>query len=113
MNYVVTFKAVVKLSQYYKALSSSKINSSVINNQMVVKLRITGEDRVGMLADLTNSIGQVNIQRVSLYKTNDMKFEGIFSVNIINDDMINELIVRLFSVRGLLSADIIENDTSD
>jgi RelA/SpoT family (p)ppGpp synthetase len=113
MNYVVTFKAVVKLSQYYKALSSSKINSSVINNHMVVQLRITGEDRVGMLADLTNSIGQVNIQRVSLYKTNDMKFEGIFSINIINDDMINELIVRLFSVRGLLSADIIENDTSD
>ena len=110
-NYVITFKAVVKLSKYFMEIKQKSNDDLPVAQLREVKFRITGDDRLGMLGDITNSIGQINILRVNLYKTNDSKFEGIFTLNLPNDEMLNELFIRLFSVKGLTSVDMIDTES--
>lgn len=108
-NYVITFKAVVKLYDYFKNHISDK-TSDKQNNSNSVKFRVIGDDRSGMLHDITNAIGQINILRTNLYKTTDSLFEGIFTLSLPNEDTVNELFARLFSVDGMRSVEIIESN---
>ena len=71
-----------------------------------------GTNRTGMLNEITSAIGQINILRVYLYQTTENLFEGMFNINIANDDMINELFVRLLDVEGLQSIEILDDEDS-
>jgi len=110
INYAITFKAVVKLYKYFKNKENTKTNPIVGNQIKEVKYRVIGDDRTGMLNDITNAIGQINIMRINLYKTSDLMFEGVFMLNLPNEDVENELFSRLLSVPGLKSVEIIQDE---
>ncbi len=109
-NYVITFKAVVKLHKYFK--STEKKEEKIEEKPKIheVKFRILGDDRLGMLSEITSAIGQINILRINLYKTAENLFEGIFTVNLPNEDIINELFVRLLSVNGMHSVEVLDEE---
>jgi RelA/SpoT family (p)ppGpp synthetase len=109
-NYVVTFKAVVKLHKYFKNIGMQKETVEEPPQINEVKFRILGDDRLGMLGEITSAIGQINILRINLYKTAENLFEGIFTVNLPNEEIINELFVRLLSIKGMNSVEILEED---
>ena len=110
INYAITFKAVVKLYQYFKK-NDLNVEKVVKNPQIkAVRYRVIGDDRTGMLNDITNAIGQLNILRINLYKTSDLMFEGIFMLNLPNEEIENELFTRLLSVQGLKSVEIMQDD---
>lgn len=108
-KHVITFKAVVKLYNYFKNKKHNpQPDNPTISN--TVKFRIIGDDKLGILHDITNAIGQINILRTNLDKTTDLLFEGIFTLSLPSEAHINELFSRLFSVDGMRSVEIIEPD---
>ena len=110
INYVVTFKAVVKLHKYLKNLNNEQAGESSVLLNHEVRFRVLGDDRLGMLSEITSAIGQINILRINLYKTADNLFEGIFTVNLPNEEVVNELFVRLLSIKGMKSVEVIDEE---
>jgi GTP pyrophosphokinase len=110
INYVVTFKAVVKLHKYLKNLNKEQAGESSVLLNHEVRFRVLGDDRLGMLSEITSAIGQINILRINLYKTADNLFEGIFTVNLPNEEVVNELFVRLLSIKGMKSVEVIDEE---
>jgi guanosine-3',5'-bis(diphosphate) 3'-pyrophosphohydrolase len=109
-EFVVTFQAVVKLYDYFKTNSRVIGEKKFIREHKEVRFRIIGDDRPGMLNDITMAIGQINIQRINLFKTADASFEGVFTLNIIDEDMQNGLFSRLLSTKGLKAVEKIDEE---
>ncbi len=110
INYVLTFKAVVKLHKYFKNIKKEQEKETIEQLTHEVRFRVLGDDRLGMLSEITSAIGQINILRINLYKTADNLFEGIFTVNLQNEEVVNELFVRLLSIKGMKSVEVIDDE---
>jgi (p)ppGpp synthase/HD superfamily hydrolase len=104
---VVTIKALTGLYKYYQS-KQIVIPEIKIEFPKDVKFRITGDDRTGILIDITNAIGQLNIQRINLSSTNAL-FEGAFTVAIPEKSFINTLYVKLLGIKGLKGVEILED----
>ncbi len=111
-NYVITFRAVVKLYYFFKNNQNDNQVPDKTPAINAVKFKIMGTNRTGLLNEISSAIGQINILRVYLYQTTENLFEGMFNINISNDEMINELFVRLLDVEGLQSIEIFEGEDS-
>ncbi|PID59826.1 MAG: RelA/SpoT family protein [Ignavibacteriae bacterium] len=76
-------------------------------------LVIKGEDRQGILKDLSNSIAgfnNTNIKSVTM-NTNDSMFEGFFTVYIQNVISLNQLIERLKKNKGIYSVERLDSSS--
>ena len=109
-DFVVSIKAVIKLYEYFKNLPPEKQISQNLKKSLDVKFRIIGEDRAGMLNEITKAIGQINIQRINLFKTSDAQFEGVFTLSMVDEELINTVFTRLFSIKGLRAVERIEEE---
>lgn len=108
-DYVVTNKAIVGLFNYF--LDNGKTKVQVIKkpeNTKEIKIKITCEDRPGLLHDITGSIGEINIKRISI-STTDSVFEGIFSMNDIDEQMLNQIFNSIALIRGIKGFEKIED----
>ncbi len=97
---VVTHRAIIALYKYFNQNSNHKRSDPRKSTKKYVKIRITGEDRTGMLHDITKEIGQVNILRINIYTSNSV-FEGAFTLNVKDPIYLNNLFSRLLALKGL------------
>ena len=101
-NWVITHKAIVKLYDYFKAEEEhTTVETEAEIEPQIIKFRIVGQDRSGMLKEITEAIGQINIMRINLSLNNNALFEGAFTL-IIPDKMNPNLIYsKLISIKGV------------
>lgn len=109
-DYVVTIKAIVKLYEYFKINPKLKIRKGKEKKDLLAKFKILGEDRSGILNEITNAIGQINIQRINLYKTSSSVFEGAFTLSITDSDHLNHLFTKLLSIKGIRGIERIDDE---
>ena len=99
MDNVITHRAIVALNKYFKENPVKRTKFTEAAPQYV-RVRITGDDRPGLLHDITKEIGKINIQRINIY-TSDAIFEGAFTLKVQPQTNINNLIAKLLSIKGL------------
>jgi GTP pyrophosphokinase len=78
-------------------------------------VRVTGEDRPGMLNDITHAIlsyQNTNIRSVNI-ESKDSLFEGVITVMVKNIDHLNRLMERLRKVRNVKNVERFEEPTTD
>ncbi|MGE5479719.1 MAG: HD domain-containing protein [Chloroflexota bacterium] len=96
---VVSYKAVVKLYNHFKTMAPPQEEKRE-KAQAETRIRIRGEDRDGMLHDISEAIGANLIKRINL-DTSGAAFEGAISITIRNFNELNEIFARLLNVRGI------------
>lgn len=108
---VVTHRAVVNLYNFFKdnPAYNSKSISDIVGTQNVM-LNIRGDDREGMLLDITDAIGKVFIKRIHL-DNYDNSFAGKIIVTVKNNTELNKIFVRLLSISGVKS--VIKDENAD
>ncbi|NLO18643.1 MAG: HD domain-containing protein [Ignavibacteria bacterium] len=106
-NYVVSHKAVVKLYNYFKSNELKGINISRIDNSLP-KFKVVAEDRHNVLNDIKNAFGVENISRINISSNNSI-FEGVFTVSNKDENFLNLLFTKLFSVQGIKQVEKIED----
>ncbi|MFW5662190.1 MAG: HD domain-containing protein, partial [Bacteroidota bacterium] len=99
-NFVVSHVAVSNLHKYFKENPYIPQLSEKDEGPQIVALKITGEDREGMLKDISEAIGKSNIRRVSL-DTSESDFEGTISIKIEKFEEINEIFAKLLNIKGI------------
>jgi len=106
-NNVVTHRAVISLHNYFKEnpyfISAPDLNQK----NFEVKLRIVGEDKEGMLQQITSAIGQTNMKRISLDSIGDL-FQGIIHLVVPDVKFLNELFARILTISGIKSVERFE-----
>jgi RelA/SpoT family (p)ppGpp synthetase len=78
---------------------------STEGGEYVAAIYITGEDRPGLLNDITHSIStyeDTNIRSVKI-DTKDSMFEGSIIINVKNKEHLEEIIDRLRKLKGIIS----------
>ena len=103
-DFVVTHRALISLFTYFKTNPEQKRPTVENPIQKYFKLKIVGEDRPGLLHDITKEIGQINILRISISTSNSI-FEGIFTLNVKENSNLNNLISNLLTLKGLRGVD--------
>lgn len=76
----------------------------------VAGVRIVGEDRTGMLSDITHAISMyqnTNIRSVNL-DSKDTMFEGIFVINVKDTEHLQRLLERIKKIKGITRAERLE-----
>lgn len=106
-EFVVSFKAVFHLHNYFKYNSTLQNRSQNMKKNYEVKLLIKGEDREGMLMDITMAIGSNNIRRVNLDTSGSM-FEGAITVYVKDENQLNEIFGKLLLIKGIRRVEKIE-----
>jgi GTP pyrophosphokinase len=99
-NYVITNKAVVKLHKYFKNYSADASNFNHEVTHQEIKLKIVGEDRLGLISEIKTEIGIRNISRIFLYTSNS-SIEAVFHVHTNKIDSLNVLFTKLLGIKGL------------
>ncbi len=105
-NSVISHKAVVALHNYFKAHPIETEPKKEKSNFMA-KLVISGDDREGMLTDISSAIGQNNIVRINL-DTSGTNFEGAIIVKVLDSRELNQIFARLLGVKGISSVEKFE-----
>ena len=80
---------------------------SANGNEFAAAIKINGEDRAGMLNDITHSISSfqnTNIRGVNI-NTRDSLFEGLIVLNVKNTEHLHRIIDKLRKVRGVTRAE--------
>ena len=75
--------------------------------EFAAAIKISGEDRSGLLNDLTHSISSfqnTNIRGVNM-NSRDSMFEGLIVLNVKNTDHLGRIIEKLRKVRGVTRAE--------
>lgn len=76
----------------------------------VAALHILGDDRTGMLSDITHAIStyqNTNIRSVSI-DSRDSTFEGLFVINVKNTEHVTHVIDKIRKIRGVSKAERLE-----
>lgn len=107
-NNVISHKAVVDLHNYFKEHPISEEAKKPKENFMA-KLVVSGDDREGMLGDISAAIGQNNIVRINL-DTSGANFEGAVTVKVLDARELNQIFARLLGVKGIRSVEKFEED---
>ncbi|PKL85286.1 MAG: hypothetical protein CVV22_08445 [Ignavibacteriae bacterium HGW-Ignavibacteriae-1] len=97
---VVSHRAVAMLHKYFKLNPPKTLLKKKADGNYDTKLIIRGEDRELMLLDITEAIGKSNIKRINL-DTADSMFDGALSVLVENVEELNNIMVRLLTVKGV------------
>ncbi|MEI6090062.1 MAG: HD domain-containing protein [bacterium] len=106
LNYVIFYKSVVILYNYFKSQYVAKSEDDPILSPVLmedIKLIIRGEDRKNMLSDITTAIGTNNIKKINLGALGE-DFEGILTLEIPNKNELNRLFFKLLSIPGIREA---------
>lgn len=106
LNYVVFYKSVVILYNYFKTANIAKFETEITQSQTLlhdIKIIIRGEDRKNMLSDITTAVGTNNIKRINLGTLGE-DFEGIITLEIPNKNELNRLFFKLLSIPGIREA---------
>ena len=73
------------------------------------KLMIKGNDRKHLLNDITNAIGDSEIRKSTIQRSDlSSEFEGIFEVNFRNLVTFNKVVLKLLDVRNVKSTELID-----
>lgn len=100
-QHIVSHKAIVGLYNYFKNnISKINIKSKKSHNSFVVKILINGEDKPGMLNEITQIIGKINILRINL-NSSDSMFEGALTLNVDDSNHFNEIFTKLLTIKGI------------
>jgi guanosine-3',5'-bis(diphosphate) 3'-pyrophosphohydrolase len=108
-DFVITHKAVVSLYNYFKNTDHVRSISKYSNERKSVKFRIIGEDRPGMLNEITNALGEINIQRINLASSNSV-FEGAFTLSLRQESSINSIFAKLLNIKGLKGVERMDDE---
>ncbi len=111
-DFVVTQRATVSLYEYFRQSRQSVRPAAGQIMSITVKLRIKGEDKPGMLNEITNAIDRNNIQRINMYSHNNM-FEGIFTIKLDDLEHLSNLLARLLKIKGLRGVERIEDEDEE
>ncbi len=82
------------------------------NDTYTADIRIIGEDRPGILSNLTNIIIEMedtNIKGVT-FDTYDSVFDGVITVNVKNLEHLKKLFEKLYNVHGIKSIERLQSD---
>lgn len=108
MDYVITHKAVVSLYNYFKSRDVTNLILSKNLNEYV-KFKVVGDDRPGMLNEISQAIGQINVHRINLTQTSNGLFEGSIIVKVVDKGIVNRLFSNLMLIKGIREVEIVEN----
>ncbi len=107
-NNVISHKAVVALHNYFNDNPiSDEAKKPKLN--FTARLLVSGDDREGMLGDISAAIGQNNIVRINL-DTSGANFEGAITVKVVDARELNQIFARLLGVKGIRSVEKFEDD---
>lgn len=113
-QYVVTQKAVVNLYRHFKNNPLLTYDANAPKENFDVVLKIIGEDKEGMLGQITSAIGTNNMKRISLDSQGNI-FVGNIMLNVKNQKELNKLFAKLLVIKGIKSVERIddkENNTT-
>jgi len=107
-NNVVSYKAVYHLHNYFKNNQLISHSDKGQKEPFEVKLHLKGDDREGMLFDITMAIGSNYIRRVNLDTSGNL-FEGTITIFVVSDEQLNEIFAKLLLVRGIKALEKLDN----
>jgi len=108
IQYVVSQRAVVQLYLYFKNNPIVEDIEDDIKENFDVILKIIGEDKEGMLGQITLAVGSNSMKRISVDS-----YENVFEANILmkikNLKELNKLFAKLLTIKGIKSVEKIDN----
>lgn len=112
-NHVVTHNAIVQLYYYFKSRKNitKKIEPEPKPAEpKLFKFRIIGNDRQGIVKDITEAVGQINIMRINLSLNNNADFEGAFTLSIPEDFNPNIIYAKLIGIKDIKMVEQLPED---
>lgn len=106
--FVISNKAEVALYNYFKLNPPKRKKIDGERTNFDIKLRIRGEDKPGILHEITRVIEKANIKRISL-DTSDVSFGGILTITVTDNKHLNSMYSKLLSIKGIKSVEQIED----
>lgn len=108
MQYVVSQRAVVQLYFYFKNNPFVEDIDDEIKENFDVVLKIIGEDKEGMLGQITQAIGSNSMKRISVDSLGNV-FEANILMKIKDLKELNKLFAKLLTIKGIKSVEKIDN----
>lgn len=108
-NFVVSHKAVVKLHGYFLEHSDEIDHHEEEFRNKDIMLKIKGEDREGMLLDITDAVGRNYIKRINL-DTSGANFEGALTIKVLSKHEMKNLFSKLLSIKGVKGIEKVEDE---
>lgn len=108
-DFTVSYRAVYALHKYFN--ENKKLLPVQAEEGAAVQaiLHIKGEDREGMLQDISSIIGMGNIRRINL-DTSGPYFEGALAITLKNEDEYNDIFSKLLSIKGIKVVERLEDN---
>ena len=75
----------------------------------LVRFRVVGEDKPGMLNEISQVLGEINIQRINLASSNSV-FEGAFTLSLRKESNINSVFAKLLGIKGIKGVERLDVD---
>ncbi|MCX6154901.1 MAG: HD domain-containing protein [Candidatus Kapabacteria bacterium] len=108
-DFVVHYKAVIKLHNYFKNIPNHIKQIDLSNKPYEVALHIMGNDRPGMLLEITQCMGEINIGKIRLSPNDDDEFEGVITITVPNKIALSHLIFKLGGIKGIKKIEEIQS----
>jgi (p)ppGpp synthase/HD superfamily hydrolase len=108
-QFVVTYKAVIALFHYFKENPFIEVPEQVISTHSFIKMKIVGEDRDGMLKQITEAIGKNSMHELHI-SAQEEDFEGVFTLKISENDDVNNIFLKILNIQGIKSVNLIDED---
>lgn len=112
-NWVITHKALVKLYYYFREAKKAKELEKDANREPELKLykfRVVGFDRMGLVKDISDAVGQYNIMRINISLNEDTIFEGAFTLAIPDNVNPNIVYMKILGVKGITEVEQLPDD---
>jgi len=107
-TYVVSHKAVVTLHRYFNYHEESNHKEENLKDHEI-RLKIHGEDREGMLMDITDAIGRSYIKRINLDTSGSM-FEGALTLKVMSKQELKGIFSKLLGIKGVKGVEKLEKN---
>ncbi len=98
--FVVSYKAEIGLYNYFKQNPTEKRKKFQEQKDFIVRLRIEGDDRPGILQEITQAIDKANILRISLDSAENT-FGGAITLKVPDNRHLNNIYLRLLNIKGI------------
>lgn len=108
IQFVVSQRAVVQLYFYFKNNPIVDNIEDDIKENFDVVLKIIGEDKEGMLGQITQAIGSNSMKRISVDTFGNV-FEANILMKIKNLKELNKLFAKILTIKGIKSVEKIDN----
>jgi len=104
------------LSKYNYRVIDVKWRKSDDSKTYLTTLRVTGEDRMGIVSNITQIISndlKVNMVSLNIESKNDGKFDGRFKLRVRDKGHLNTLIHKILKVNGVRKAVRLNSETTE